>query len=592
VIIDYASENPSSRREARLGIRGMIFKYALNKEGWEEDLPGLDLLGNDRRLSYSYHQPSTTNSEYFTEFLRVSQNVGGAIEGPSLDVLFQEFRPPTKEDLVEHVKGFGTPRPDGEKVSQHELTQVMMSLNNVEEGFPLLSGWLDPDNLAKIHVPANTSPGIRWRKLGYHTKKDALLPAVLEARRKLTTMIDTGGKYSIPPAGVAGRGKRVDTREEKNEKKEGRLIIMPDLVRHLMGQLGARPYMAALHNVNKENGGVLLGMGPFSEAYQNVANWAKGAKFYCFLDFKAFDQSIGAKLLGAAMGHIRTRYHTEPGSKAYWSSEFEHLVRTEIALPDGSVYKKKRGVASGDPWTSLADSYANWIAIKTVCNRLGWDARIWTFGDDSIIAVYEGRQIPMSTLKEEFFNTWGLTLSDMKSYYSRNLVDIDDNPTPKRSGSFLSMYFLQTPMGVRPTRPLDDLYELMLVPEKNKGNIEWELWRTVSAYLIFYYNEDARIILEEYWAYLHDAFNIPELRPNYTIFQILKEHDIPWERFDFAWLARLPYPHEVELLYKYGHTTFFAPAAYGTIYRDLKSLGFASNRILDRGSDLPLEIEQ
>lgn len=492
-----------------------------------------------------------------------------SVAPPSTEVVTSEFVPPSELDLYKHLQGFGSAGPSGNHLSGAPYADLFRELRTAEQWGPPLSGLLDPQALAKIQVPANTSPGIRWKRMGYKTKKEALMPAILEATRSVGRMIEEGKMYDVPPAGVAGRGKRVDmNRGEDKERKEGRLIVMPDLVRHLIGSMGAAPYMGALKDVDKTKGGVMLGMGPFSGQYEEMAKWCEGAKSFMFIDFKKFDQRIPAMLLEEVMTHIASKFESGPGTKQYWASEMKHLIRTEIAVPRGDVYRKKRGVASGDPWTSLADSYANWIILKRVCNLMGLTVKIWTFGDDSVIAVYD-RVVTRADLERARDLAWeefGMQVGMDKSYVSVDLVDIAEDPEEQKSGSFLSLYFLATPAGVRPTRPLQDLYELMLVPERNRETLQWEMVRTTCAYLTFYYNPNARYVLEEYWEWLHKKHSIPELTGTASDLLLLREMDIPWSSFRWDWINRLPWPGEVELMYKYGHTGYYPPVLWGTLY--------------------------
>ncbi|ALO50135.1 67 kDa protein [Penicillium janczewskii Beauveria bassiana-like virus 1] len=569
MMVDWIAENPTTVSEAS-GKGVKEWRYFLRRSDFSRRIPGVRCLGYSPAVRYKYVQPETEDSSLFSDFLDDPTVSFGDIDGPSRDVVMSEFVPPTEDDLYQHVGGFGAPGPDGSHMSGLDLAQLFEELSRLEHWGPQIEGLLDVQLLPKIKVPSSTSPGIRWKKLGYKTKRQALVPATVEATMMVNRMVEEEREYDVPPCGVAGRGKRVDSNRDLSvsDRKDGRLIVMPDLCRHLIGSLGSAPYMARLRSLDHSGGGVMLGMGPFQDQYQQIAEWAKGATSYAFIDFKKFDQRIPRRLLRAVMNHISTRFRTGPGTKAYWSSEMRQLIETEIAMPDGTVYKKQRGVASGDPWTSLADSYANWIILKRVFNRLGLEVKIWTFGDDSVVAVYgppfQGDL--MAAIGRSAWEEFGMVVSKEKSYVTDVMVDIDDDPEPKKSGSFLSMYFLWTEMGVRPTRPLQDLYELMLKPERCRGDVEWEVVRTSMAYLTFYYNSNARYVLREYWDWLHRRFRIPELTGTVRDLELLREMDIPWSSFKLEWLNRLPLDPEVELMYKYGHTKFFPPTLWAHWY--------------------------
>lgn len=571
VMVDWIAENPTTVSEAS-GKGTKEWRFHLRRSDFGRKIPGVRCLGYSPAVRYRYVQPETSDSFLFSQFLDDREVALGEIDGPARDVVMSEFAPPSEDDLYQHIAGFGAPGPDGSHIPSPDLAHLFSELSRLEQWGPRIEGLLDAQRLPKVKVPSRTSPGIRWKKLGYKTKREALVQATVEATRLVNRMVESEQEYDVPPCGVAGRGKRVDINRDlgATDRKEGRLIVMPDLCRHLIGSLGSAPYMGLLRNLDHSGGGVMLGMGPFQDQYSQIAEWTRGASQFMFLDFKKFDQRIPRRLLRAVMKHISTRFQSGPGTKAYWNSECRHLIETEIAMPDGHVFRKQRGVASGDPWTSLAGSYANWIILKRAFQKLGVDVKIWTFGDDSVVAIYgwypEGDLL--RAVRAAVWEDFGMVISGNKSYVTDHLVDIEDDPEEKTSGSFLSMYFLQTEMGVRPTRPLQDMYELMLKPERCRDELEWEVVRTSMAYLTFYYNRKARYVLEEYWDWLHRRFSIPEITGTVRDLELLREMDIPWSSFKMEWLNRLPFHGEVELMYKYGHTKFFAPVLWAHWYAE------------------------
>nr|WNN27075.1 RdRp [Fusarium oxysporum virus 1] len=590
-MVDWITENPTTASEAS-GHGVKEWKFFLKEGQNQKKIKGVRALGYSPAVRYKYVQPVTSDSDYFSQFLDDFSSSLGDIDGPSRDVVLSEFVPPSEDDLYEHIAGFGESLDSTIPPLPVDYALLFRELSTVEQWNGVITDYLNPSLLPKIKVPSRTSPGIRWKKLGYKTKRQALVPAVVEASRALNRMVGMGECYTVPPCGVAGRGKRVALERDKGSgepRKEGRLIVMPDLVRHLLGCLGSVPVMAHLKKMDHSRGGVMLGMGPFQEQYQSIAEWAKGAISFVFIDFKKFDHRIPREVLRQVMRYIQSKFEDCPGSRAYWKSEFTQLVDTVIAMPNGDVYQKCRGVASGDPWTSIIDSYSNWVMLKWIFLQLGMEVRIWTFGDDSVVAVYDRvvDQKAMEAIIETAWNEFGMNVSREKSYYSENLVDIDDDPEPMSSGSFLSLYFLATAMGIRPTRPLQDLYELMLKPERNGNSVEWEVVRTSMAYLTFFYNEKARFVLEAYWDWLHEKYRIPELTGTFRDFELLRQMDIPWHSFKLEWLNHLPMAGEVELMYKYGHTGFYPPLLWGAWYskydKDVSGNTLVSPRLRDPG---------
>lgn len=582
IMLDWIHENPSTPSEAS-GHGVKEWSFFLQENTRTRAPPGLRSLGYSPGVRYLYVQPRTSESEYFLKFLDARSRQLLTIEPPSVSLLNSEFRSPSEADLFLHLEGFGTRGPDGSSLSADAYAQLLRDLSAVESFGTSISGWLDPSLMTKIRVPSQTSPGLRWKKLGYKTKRAALMPALIEATKIVKDIQEKSAIYTVPPCGVAGRGKRVEYRRDGDlqDSKDGRLIVMPDLVRHLIGSMASQPLMGRISKIDKSKGGIMLGMGPFSGQFEELAGHAAGASSYVLLDFTKFDQRIPALVLREALRHISSKFENVPGKTAYFRSEFNQIVNTIIAMPDGTVWQKRRGIASGDPWTSIIGSYCNWIMLQYVTKKLGWETKIWAFGDDSVIAVYNRKldNDALRPLSRLLYDTFGMVVSERKSYVTDTLVDIADNPEPRKSGSFLSNYFYHTEMGVRVTRPLEDLYELMIHPERNRGTVEWEVVRTSAMYLNFYYNEDARYLLEEYWDYLHKVYRIPELRGSSMDYALLREMDLPWDQFKLVWLNRLPFPGEIELLYKYGHSNFYPPSLWAAWYHTDGS-GIYGNQIV------------
>ncbi|QIC51517.1 RNA-dependent RNA polymerase [Fusarium culmorum virus 1] len=591
IMVDWITENPTTASEAS-GHGVKEWKFFLKEGKTQKKINGVKALGYSPAVRYRYVQPETSDSDYFSRFLDYASDKLGEIEGPAEDVVLSEFVPPSEEDLYEHIAGFGESLGGVIPPLPVDYALLFRELSSVEQWGGTITDYLNPALLPKIKVPSRTSPGIRWKRLGYKTKRQALVPAVIEASRALNRIVGLGECYTVPPCGVAGRGKRVSMERDSKStgpRKEGRLIVMPDLVRHLLGPLGSIPVMSHLKKMDHSGGGVMLGMGPFQEHYSDIAEWAKGAVSFIFIDFRKFDHRIPREVPRQVMKYIQSKFEDCPGSRAYWKSEFTQLVDTVIAMPNGDVYQKSRGVASGDPWTSIVDSYANWIMLKWIFHQLGLEVKIWTFGDDSVVAVHNKvvNQKDMDSVKEVAWNEFGMNIADDKSYFTDHLVDIDDDPEEQSSGSFLSLYFLATPFGIRPTRPLQDLYELMLKPERNGGTVEWEVVRTSMAYLTFFYNEKARMVLDMYWEWLHETYQIPELSGTYKDLELLRQMDIPWNSFKIEWLNHLPMAAEVELMYKYGHTGFYPPLLWGAWYskhdRDVSGNTLVDPKLRDPG---------
>uniref|UniRef100_A0A2V0R8Y5 RdRp n=1 Tax=viral metagenome TaxID=1070528 RepID=A0A2V0R8Y5_9ZZZZ len=468
---------------------------------------------------YNYKEPTTVRSSLFSSFW-ASQERHYSYLDLDPDLWFKEFRPPTIPDLVKHLERFGGQRPFGDEIFRLNVADAQAFMSGAERaGDGVIWGnWLTEENLYKIRVPLTTSAGIRWKKVGRPKKGDALEGAALEASMDLRGLRE-GVMYDTPPAFVAGRGKLVDSRGGPS-KKEGRLIVVPDLKRHLLGSLAAVPYSSAVKSFSKAEGGVMIGMGPFKGDYMSLASQVLGKKpmYFLMVDFSGYDQTVPAPVILASLQRISRRFEVVPGSDAYWESEYVHLTETKIVLPNGQVYVKSRGVSSGDPWTSQVGSEANWLMNVITFKVRGWVAYAWVFGDDVVIAVVEGPSDPSVALEQytkTIYELFGLEVKVSDSYATEQLIVSGPEPVEGQSAKFLSSYFMNRDEGVVPVPTFNSVLERMLYPETNRfdeivelsgqevaDQILFEKGRVVSMYLLSFHNEFAFTMLHDYWNWL------------------------------------------------------------------------------------------
>jgi hypothetical protein len=440
------------------------------------------------------------------------------------------------------------------------------------EGWEVGAGSLTLMDIAAVRVPAQSSPGLRWRKLGFTTKKHALPMAAVEATRILKGMRECSSQlYDVPPCKIGGRGKLVGP-DKVGTGKDGRLIVIPDLVRHLLGSIGSKPYTWALKTKPKEQGGVMLGMGPFSSNYDRLARYNKLNTSFLMMDFSSFDSTVPSWLIRAALRLVLSRFKDLPPK--YFDSEFRQLVNTRIAFPNGEVISKKGGIASGDPWTSIIGSYCNWIALDITMHHFGLESNIWVFGDDSLIGLKSlPPRVSVGDITDYLFSTFGLVAKPAQTWLTQQFFSSSDSPDGT-SVCFLSSCFLKTPSCTVPVRSTEDMHNLLLHPESNPEDYVWEMVRVTALYLLYFFNRDAADHLFWYWTWLHKKFDVPD-------YKLIRRHHLGSLRelgfdprhFDCSWLVTLPDPTEIISLYLYGYRTFFLPALGRSIYKDLGPSG-------------------
>jgi len=521
-----------------------------------------------------YREPRTVRSSTFDAFLSSKRVVLDAISEVLPEDLLMEFRPPRISDFVEHMSRFGSSRPvDSEMIYAHReyILDLIPGIEGVERKAVRFNDWLSMNNAMCVRVSRDTSPGIRWTVLGFRTKEDAL-PHALNEVEQVIQRLREGTRTHFPPCVPAGRGKIVDM-ASGSDTKQGRLILMPDLVRHIMGSLASVPYSKFVKECSKDKGGVMIGMGPFNSWYDTLVKHVESepVDFFMTVDFKGFDQTVPEEILDLAMDSISERFSSCAGDFEYWIQEKENLIRTEIAMPDGEVYQKARGVSSGDPWTSQAGSKAHLIMVLIWFKVKGIKGRIWAFGDDGLLAISGGlaQGEAVKEMKEFFVSKFGMEVKMADSYASDTLVMNGPYPVEGASIKFLSNYFMRHAGRVVPVPPTRSCLRGLLYPERNpevkdpnfhaKDNYDFEIQRATAYYVLYYFNSQAREMIMLYIEFLRGLRTPSDVTLDLPLLtRELKSLDIPYHNFCVEWVRRLPNDTEITELYLYGKITRYS----------------------------------
>jgi hypothetical protein len=552
-----------------------VFSMKIVESRRPPEVIGLEHLGFSPSCMRKYREPTTCNSSAFESF--ITDKCVGISHYLDIDtsLLLKEFRPPRIADFIQHLERFGSPRPVDKDVLYHNYAWLLGKvplLEGIPQGQPRYRDWLSYQNALHVRVSRDTSPGIRWQRMGYKSKKEAL-PAALAEVDNVIRGLQGGNIPTYPPCVPAGRGKLVDVMTG-TDAKQGRLILMPDLVQHIVGSCASIPYSKLVKETRKDDGGVMIGMGPFSSWYERLVGYTqkKKVKFFATLDFSGFDQTVPAMMLDTAMTHIATRFSECDGKVGYWVSETNELIRTPIALTDGEVYRKARGVASGNPWTSQAGSLAHWMMWLLYFRERGIDARAWIFGDDVLVAVTGGIEEEefLADAKAWFYEKMGMEIKDSESYTSRQLVISGPYPVERASIKFLSAYFMTREDRIVPVPHSSSLITGLLYPERNpevgdpqfheKDNYDYEIARATSYYVLHCFNHQSRNVCEMYIEYLRGRRRSTDVTLDTTrLLAVLQELDIPPSLFAVEWVSRLPTDGELIELYLFGTLPRYLP---------------------------------
>ena len=83
------------------------------------------------------------------------------------------------------------------------------------------------------------------------------------------------------------------------------------------------------------------------------------------LDFSGFDSSIHDELISIAFSVMATHFRElNEEERRCWQFIRGYFTNTPIAMPDGQLYVKRRGVPSGSYFTQIVDSIVNFLVVQ------------------------------------------------------------------------------------------------------------------------------------------------------------------------------------------------------------------------------------
>lgn len=463
---------------------------------------GLQYIHSTKRYTYRYVQAEFKDSELFADFADKYQNVYHVNSNQAT----YSFEAPSLDDFYDTLRLFGKGMINLIPTTSVKAQRSALGIIGIEGHGNYLPCYAKREYLHLVKVPQNTSPGIHYRKMGMRFKRHAIHTAVIDAAKVLEQIRSTGTTDLYRPAALGGRGKLMSFEGGSDKltgsRTQGRLVLMVDLCVHLIGSLCTHPYFALQRNFDKSNGGVMLGMDIVRHGWKRFFQKLEGEYTYYCIDFSKFDTSVPAEVLRLAFSIVKRKFRdTDQG---YWDFVEKNLIETLIVLPEGDIYKKKKGVASGDPWTSLIGSYANWIVLDVIFREAGFQPKIWVFGDDSVVAIPRESKLGIPQLSALARSMFGMNISMEKSYKTDILYAPDANDLVRTgSVSFLSLYCLRE--NYLPIRLHSDSTMLLRHPESSDITVTAEYERAVGNYAIAFNNPQSEELLTGYTMFLEKA---------------------------------------------------------------------------------------
>jgi len=360
----------------------------------------IDLIGTIKRpwRGYELKDSTTRNFDELTEFLdQYPYSVDRSV--------FEDYRfdNPTSDALREHIKKFTDGDVNLDRNAPNLLRLASAALDNFENRGVFLNNWFNPSHVLKVSFPHSSSPGAFYSDRFKSKTKLAAYKFASEDALKLMRQLEEGriGEAVDRPARMAARGRRYDL-NGKRKPIEGRLILNVDFMHYLVGSVTSKAYEKMLNSLRPQHGGVMIGLGPYGGKWNYEYSKIQNYRYVIEFDFSSFDQSLAKTVINAAFSHIERHFDSGRSSRTgqhcrtrYFDYLRRNMINTVIMDPSGTCFRKRAGIASGDPYTSIVGSYANLLMTIAAHAALGYvlnkDYVPWAYGDDGLVCY---RRVP------------------------------------------------------------------------------------------------------------------------------------------------------------------------------------------------------
>jgi len=359
-----------------------------------------------------------------------------------------------------------TPRQRGAMISAIKEARVAFKLPHKSE--PLDWHEVGP------HMRRDTAAGVTW--MG--KKKGEVMTEIYHEARWLGHRMKQNGrgrfnpaKMRFPPCVAGQRG----AMSEADAPKTRLVFVYPSEMLAVEGFYAPVMYRKFM---DQPDGPMLNG----KSAQRLYTEWCvglrEGEKLYG-LDFSKFDTKVPAWLIRVAFDILRQNitwdtFRGEPVSKHdrqkwrnVWDAMVWYFINTPILMPDGRMFRKRRGVPSGSWWTQMIDSVVNRILVAYLCNCQGVQRKkTKVLGDDGAFRSGEEMSFPQA---EEDAACVGMVLNGPKCEKTSDPSEFKLLGTTYRDG--------------HAHRPTEEWFKLALYPESSVSDLATSLTRLVGLWI-------------------------------------------------------------------------------------------------------------
>lgn len=395
-------------------------------------------------------------------------------------------------DVYEDIRGF-TRRPQGnlgmyaslkkysgEKNSFHNLSSWQKSAMRRSIG----KAW------KKFKLPYKRDP-LDWHEIGEFLRRDTaagvtfmgskkgeVMEEIYHEARWLAHRLKQNGESPFNPARmryppcVAGQRGAMSTIEEPKT----RLVwIYPAEMLVIEGQYAPKMY----HDFMAQPDSPMLNGKSSQRLYTEWCLGLRDGELLYGLDFSSFDTTIPAWLIHVAFDILKQNINFEtwggkpvtPEDRRKWKNVWDgmvwYFINTPMLMPDGRMFRKRRGVPSGSWWTQMIDSVVNYIVIEYLADCQETEIRnLKVLGDDS--AFRNGGAFSLERAEEDV-KPLGMLLKREKCERSEDPTDFKLLGTKYRDGHAF--------------RETEEWFKLALYPESAVHTVDVSLTRLIGLWL-------------------------------------------------------------------------------------------------------------
>lgn len=384
-------------------------------------------------------------------------------------------RPEGSQGMYRSLLEFSEGKSEFRGLSRTQRGAMISAIRNARKAFklPYKSEPLDWHEVGK-HFRRDTAAGVTF--MG-KKKGDVMEEIYHEARWLGHRMKQDGrGRFNparmrFPPCVAGQRG----AMSERSDPKTRLVWVYPAemlAVEGFYAPVMYREFMA------QENGPMLNGKSSQRLYTEWCCGLREGEKLYG-LDFSKFDTKVPSWLIRVAFDILRqniewSTFRGKPVSvrdrqkwRNVWDGMVWYFINTPILMPDGRMFRKRRGIPSGSWFTQLIDSVVNYILVDYLTQCQGAEIRnLKVLGDDSAFRC--GTDVSFEQLEEDA-SAVGMVLKREKCEKTVDPTDFKLLGTTYRDG--------------HAHRPTEEWFKLLLYPESSVVDLQTSLSRLVGLWL-------------------------------------------------------------------------------------------------------------